>query len=928
MQINRKQALVLMVLCLLVGAALRLPALTAVPPGLHYDEAANGVLAGDIGLRGERPVFIPSYTGKEVLFFYLAGGLMRLVGESVFTLRLTAAFVGLLTIAATYWLGREMLADRRLALLAAVLLAVSFWHVLFSRLGFRAITQPMLQAMTVAALWRGLRRDSWRWLLVSGVCLGLTAYTYLAARLFPVLLAAALWPLLWARAGRGQRARQLGVWLVGAVVVIAPLVAYFVANPSAFWVRISQVAPGEVAPLSLEQSFLRALGMFFLRGDPYVRFNVPERPLFDWFWGSLLLVGWGISWWRYRRLSVDWQKAAVLLLTLSPLVMILPTALANREIVPSNLRAIGLIPFVFYLPAIGLVAVLQDLYIRFGQPRVQTAVMVVASLMLVSGGFRTGQLYFQVWGRDAELFYESDGDLAAVATYLNDLAEDSDTLFVSALHYQHPTVAFLSQRYDAVKWLVNSEAIVFPPAGTAVYVFPRRTHLPEWARPYFQNIRPFIGPAAPDGNPAFAVYSLNSPPAFSISHPVNANFGHVITLLGYELLQPGLSGNTLPLLLYWRVENKPPTDLQPFVHLEDNWRYRWGQIEPLAYPSAQWEPGEVIVQRVDVPVRAGTPPGEYRLRVGLFQPETGERVAHLDENGRFAGDSLILENIPIQAAHPPEELPQPPNLLDVAINSELKLIGYERGTEQVATGESLWLGLWWLATKPLPPMTTRLELMRPDNTGFILTNTQPVHDTYPFVKWQTPQFLIDHLSPRIPASFPAGEYTLVLHLLDGNDETLLVRELGRVIVEETERVFTPPDTQFPMDATFGNEIRLLGYDLVSESDTTYRLNLVWQALTTPVADYTVFVHLLRLDGTCCVWQQDVQPRQNQYPTTRWVPDEVVTDTYEIVLPPDLAAGNYTIEVGLYLPDTGQRLQVVVPGLRESDVVYLRPLIIP
>ena len=75
------------------------------------------------GLRGERPIFISSYTGKEALFFYLAGGLMRLAGESLFSLRLTAAFTGILTVAATYWLGHEMLADRRQALLADLFLS-------------------------------------------------------------------------------------------------------------------------------------------------------------------------------------------------------------------------------------------------------------------------------------------------------------------------------------------------------------------------------------------------------------------------------------------------------------------------------------------------------------------------------------------------------------------------------------------------------------------------------------------------------------------------------------------------------------------------------------------------------------------------------------------------------------------------------------
>ena len=118
---------------------------------MHFDEAANGLLAADIGLGGERPIFIASYTGKETLFFYLAGVLMQGIGGSLFALRLTSAFLGLLTVAVTYWLGKELLGDRRIAVIAAALLAVSFWHVLLSRLGFRAISQPLLQAITTGA---------------------------------------------------------------------------------------------------------------------------------------------------------------------------------------------------------------------------------------------------------------------------------------------------------------------------------------------------------------------------------------------------------------------------------------------------------------------------------------------------------------------------------------------------------------------------------------------------------------------------------------------------------------------------------------------------------------------------------------------------------------------------------------------------------
>ncbi len=77
-RLTRYHALAFMVLALLVAAALRLPDLTTIPPGVHYDEAAYGLNAGDIGLRGDRPVFIPAFTGREPLYLYVAGGMAAL----------------------------------------------------------------------------------------------------------------------------------------------------------------------------------------------------------------------------------------------------------------------------------------------------------------------------------------------------------------------------------------------------------------------------------------------------------------------------------------------------------------------------------------------------------------------------------------------------------------------------------------------------------------------------------------------------------------------------------------------------------------------------------------------------------------------------------------------------------------------------------
>lgn len=944
---NRRMALQLMLLCLLMAAALRVPDLTEIPPGLHFDEAANGILAADIGLRGQRPIFISSYTGKEVLFFYLAGAFMRLIGESVFTLRLTSAYLGIFTVAVTYWLGRKLLGDRQVAMMAAVLLAISFWHVLFSRLGFRAITQPLMQALTVGMLFHGLRQRSWRqswpWLVTAGFFLGLTAYTYLAARAFPILLGVALLPLLLISQTRKRRLIQLAVFTGAGLLILAPLSSYFVANPEAFWVRIGQVLPGDSAIASLTSSYQRALGMFFLAGDPYWRFNIPELPIFNWLWGGLFVIGWVIAWIRVFRRSTDWQPSAYLLLALSPLLMLLPTALAIGDIVPSNLRAIGLLPFLYFLPALGFVVSLDWVRRGFGDivknrpidhsrlaitqrafsGKISLFRLVIFLVILVGGGV-TARAYFQIWATRADVYYDSDADLVAVSQFLDGRDRDDETIYLAALHYRHPTIAFLSERYDDVKWLPKSQALVFPQEGRALTIFPHTSPLQEWATPFMVMPPLAEGPAGPDGQPTFTAYRQSIPGDFTPANLIQANFDNLITVLGYEVGQATGDG-TLPLKLFWRVEELPPAGFQLFVHLQDEWRYRWSQVESFAYPAEQWSPGDIVVQQIEVPIQPGTPPGLYQLRIGFFDPSSGQQLPLLEDSDRYAGNAMSIEGILIEAGPSLAPVSDPPHLLNAQAGPDLTLLGYEMVADTIASGASFWLALWWQAKGPLEPMLTRLELFRPDNTGQILLDTQPVHGTYPFTDWPDTGFVIDHLRPEMPKDVPAGEYLLSLRLLNGADDTVMMVDLGPVTVETVDRLFSPPVMQFPLAATFGDEIQLLGYDLLPDGPGQFNLNLAWQALGEPSESYTVFVHVLERDGTCCIWQQDVTPKQGTYATDGWLADEVILDEYVIMLPVDIPAGQYPLEIGLYLADSGRRLVAEMTGLRDNDALILRPL---
>src|SRR5512136_5225 len=126
----------LLIFTLLVAALLRLWQLDTLPPGLHYDEAADTIIAQQIARGESAPLFVSAYTGKEVLFFYWAAAWMKLIGPTVFAMRLAAAMLGILTVAVTYWMVCELLAEPSargrqgfgsdgVALLAAIFIATS-----------------------------------------------------------------------------------------------------------------------------------------------------------------------------------------------------------------------------------------------------------------------------------------------------------------------------------------------------------------------------------------------------------------------------------------------------------------------------------------------------------------------------------------------------------------------------------------------------------------------------------------------------------------------------------------------------------------------------------------------------------------------------------------------------------------------------------
>jgi hypothetical protein len=136
-------------------------------------------------------------------------------------------------------------------------------------------------------------------------------------------------------------------------------------------------------------------------------------------------------------------------------------------------------------------------------------------------------------------------------------------------------------------------------------------------------------------------------------------------------------------------------------------------------------------------------------------------------------------------------------------------------------------------------------------------------------------------------------------------------DLGSVTVEETDRAFEAPSMSHRVGVRLGDRVELLGYDLSADpvvSGETFVLTLYWRALSEMHTDYTVFTHLLAPDGSM-TGQRDRQPVDGTYPTSLWVPGEVIRDVYEIPVRADAPEGEHRLEVGLYVSATGTRLSV-------------------
>jgi hypothetical protein len=430
-------------------------------------------------------------------------------------------------------------------------------------------------------------------------------------------------------------------------------------------------------------------------------------------------------------------------------------------------------------------------------------------------------------------------------------------------------------------------------------------------------------------------------------------FGEPISLLGKRMTSGPIEAawGTVLLDLRWRIDGELNGRHKIALRLTDEEGQVWAgeDREPVGgLRPFHGEPvGSEILDHHGLLVPAGTPPGSYQLRLGVYRLEDGQWLDVLDQNGTPQGVQADLGTIDVHAPStpPPVEALFVEHGVRADFGSGIRLLGYSLAGESFRPGDTLEMTLFWQALAELNEDYHVSLRLRDSGGQERATLDGPLSKSdYPTSAWGEGQLVRGFQSLLLPANLTDGEYHLFLslsRLADGQPLPLRrwglncgdTYPLGTIQVHGRSHQLEPPVAiGHPMSLQVGDAVQFLGYDLdplAVSAGGTVRLTLYWQALSEMDTSYTVFNHLI--DDEERIWgQKDGIPGNGSLPTSSWIAGEYVIDAYEIPVQSDAPPGEYLFETGMYNLATMARLSVFdAEGREMGDRILLKasPLLV-
>jgi hypothetical protein len=423
-------------LIIVAGIFFRFWQLDSIPPGIHYDEAYNGIDALKAIESGNYKVFYPENTGREGFHINAIALFIKMFGNDRLGLRFANAIWGSLTIIGFYFLLQSLKFSKISILLGTFMMSFSFWHLVFSRTAYRAIMVPMVVVWMFYFFLRAVNspKRNFLFFIISGLIMGLGFHSYIAFRIAPVALFIFILALIIFKDNFFKSYwKYFLVFAVSSFLVILPLLFYFSGHFKDLVSRSESVSIFNTPKYSpweaLEISLNKHAGAFFVSGDHNPRHNYNDQPLLPDAWSVLFAIGFIISLKEiiqtvYKKFiqvlgrknespeKKDFVPSKLFFTSVLAQaifwVLIIPGVL-SIEGIPHSLRIIGVIPAVFIfaiLPFEYLMIFFRFLSASKKEGRLYKrrgeflTIILGIVVMVIFGGFSQVHIYFDDWARD------------------------------------------------------------------------------------------------------------------------------------------------------------------------------------------------------------------------------------------------------------------------------------------------------------------------------------------------------------------------------------------------------------------------------------------------------------------------------------------------------------------------------------------------
>ncbi|MCL4467105.1 MAG: glycosyltransferase family 39 protein [Chloroflexi bacterium] len=781
---------------------------------LYYASQDPLAMIGQVAQLGEIPP----------LYYLLLHFWLLLAGTSELALRLPSVIAGVLSLPLLYQLGRR-LGSEAIGLLAAMFLLLSPLHVWQSQEARMYTLSALVAIGSILLFWRLLGRIG-KWSLAAYALLGaaglythvtfglmllaemayLAFWTLVRPRRLPTSLAiggaAALSGLLFVPwlgaafrsygAGGTFWAGRLDVILAGRDTLVAflagerlpfpepaalALAALALAGLGLLAALLWRPAPGEGGPAAgLLLAFcllVPAAALFWLLYD---RPKYGPRYLLVVLPAFCLLAAWGTTslarlLWRLRPASqpADFPGVAQAVTGVGPAdgALTLPA--------PANARRIGRWRR-WLATGTQVVVGLPGLALGLG------------CLVLMGGALRA-QLTNPAVVRD---------DYRGAAAYLAATASADDAIILLGGHIQLPFLHYYQEVGQAGK------APVFPVPNTIAPAVQRPVQIEDvkslnsivpgrrrvWVVRWQDNISDPAGMIMQqlelagrrvDPGKAFAGLQLDAfdvvgrptfPVTFRPQTPLEAPFDNGLTLLGFDLSPANPSAReTLHLTIYWRADGPVNGDYVAFTQLLNAGDHIYAQHDkpPVSeqYKTSSWAQGDMLKDEYELVVRPGTPPGQYRLLVGLYDRATMRRVPVRATAGAQATDHLDLAQIGVAGATPSSSGARSVRRqVSVDVAPGVRLVGYEPESDVLHPGETPRITLLWQTTGAVGAnYDIRLVLREAGGREVAAVAGPAVDGTYPTARWRADDLIRDIHNLPLPPDLAPGSYELAVALV-------------------------------------------------------------------------------------------------------------------------------------------------------------------